>query len=727
MTIYCMKKPFKATKVLSPERKVMAVITDTPDAYRFLENVKLFMYNPYYEKAVAYPSGTDMTGDKIEVLFFDSFDKLDTPEKLGFFNYVYIGHNQSINISEEVEKNLNSWISKGNAMVLETGADFKKTNSILPESLNPVKISEAEAVQMKNLWFNMGLNNTVQLAKAKDTNGGDVIVTENHQVGVVNKIGKGSILTLLVNMAQEPIASWNSKTPFIESLLATYANNTEYTDPYYSSQFQYLAQQVQTDKEPPYLFMTIALGLYVLLAAPILYIILKRMDKRDYAWISIPALALVCIFALYLFGSGTRYTKGILSSISVLTADMDSGDMEVVSDIYVFNNKKGSLQIEWNADENIKIMNDRRDPYFSYTYDPNMDNQVKSLNGKMTLGHPRLFEKYNTSLWSSVYITADKTVPFKVDKMITMELKGKEISVHVKNTTPYTLKNSFIQWGQGYLFIGDLEPGQEKSVTEQIDKGMYSNFETFIDKKMGLKYFDYSKRPTAEDQRNMRTMELLLQRYVYSAYQYAPTVNTQKFDIETIKLCALNDQDIGYDIKVNKEETESYATNIIEISSKVEFEKGTVVTFPPNIIMPTVNYYLDDSKQAIGGFDYQAYDQYYRFYEQGIVTMDYHVPESIKMTSAKLQLGEVYNEQDYYNKSNGQPATSKNVQYMIYNSKTGAWEETDKVIEISGDEYVNSDGNITIKVDLRDGQTSANYSYAQMMKAPSITIEGSVK
>lgn len=720
----------KATKILSPERKVMAVITDTPDAYRFLENTKLYMYNPYSEKMAmsTYPAGnSEMEAENIEVLFFDTFDKLDSEEKLSFFNYVYIGHNQSINISEEVENSLNSWIADGNTMILETGADYKKTNSVLPNSLNPVKISSAEKIEVKNLWFNLGLNETVEVAKADNTESGEAITYDNLHVATLSRIEKGSIITLLVNMGQEPIASWNSKAPFIENLIASYAHNNEYVDPYYVSQYQYMAQQVPTDKEPPYLFMVITLGLYILLSAPILYFILKKVDKRDYAWLSIPALALLCIFALYLFGSGTRYTKGIMNSISVLTANANSEVMNVTSDIVIFNNKKGALSIEWNKDENLKINNDMNDPYYRYTYDPNVSDQVKTLSGKLTLGNPRKFEKYNSSLWSSVYITANKTIPFTVEKMVTVELKGKEISVHVKNTTPYVLKDAFIQWGQGYIYIGDLEPGEEKTAIEEIDKALFSSFETFIEKKMGLKPFDYSKQPTLEDQKNMRKMELLLQRYVYYAYQYSPNPNdTKNLNIEDIKLCALNDQDVGYEIVVNSEDTEKYATNIIEITSALEFEQGTTVTFPFGIIMPTINYYLDDELQTMGGYEYQSYDQYYRFYEQGIVKLQYHVPDSIKMTKATINLGSVYNEQDYYNKTNGQAATPKNVQYQLLNAETGLWEDVDVVVDIVEDKYIDADGNIAIKVDLREGQSS-NYSYAQMMKVPSISIEGSVE
>jgi hypothetical protein len=39
--------------------------------------------------------------------------------------------------------------------------------------------------------------------------------------------------------------------------------------------------------------MFATLGIYIILAGPVLYIILKQLDKRDLAWICIPALSIL--------------------------------------------------------------------------------------------------------------------------------------------------------------------------------------------------------------------------------------------------------------------------------------------------------------------------------------------------------------------------------------------------------------------------------------------------
>ncbi|PKM49484.1 MAG: hypothetical protein CVV02_15755 [Firmicutes bacterium HGW-Firmicutes-7] len=724
----------KATKILPPNRVVMAVVTDTPDAYRFLENTKLksaYIDEYMYKYSSAQVTQEFATGEleDLEVLFFDSFDQIDSEDKLGFFNYVYIGHNQSLNISEDVERNLTKWMSTGNTLVIETGADYKKVNSILPESLRPVEIIGVENLQIENLWYNFSINQAIDIAKtnATTTTETEIIEVEGTQLGAKTIVGNGVIITLFVNMGLDPIASWNSKAPFIESILGTYSlnNNNQHYDPYYVSQFQYLVEQVPSEEPTPYLFMIVLLGIYIFLVAPIAYFVLKKLDKRDYAWIGIPALAAVCVVTMYVFGLGTKHNQAIMNSISVLSAKEEEPFMNITSDIMIFNNERDKLKIEWGNDENLKL-NNQRDQYYRYQ-DPNDTNVKKTLNGKMTRGNTNIYEKYNAGLWGSTYISGDKKIPFEAKKMIKMQLNNDKVSFTVTNTTPYELESAFIKWGMGNIYVGDLEPGQEKTVEQELSKSLSTSFEIFLDQQMGLKRFDYSTsaRPNKQDQIDMRTLEILLQRYVYNNYQYMPNAGLDN-NIQEVKLCALNYQDVGYDIKVNDQGTENFLTNIIEITTEIEFDKGAEIKIPKGIIAPQVVYFLDDKFTTSGAFDYQANDQYYRLYEQGIIQFDYTIPFGMELSKAQIELGEVFNEEDYYNKANGQPATpKKGMEYTILNAKDNTWETIDRQADITDNKYVGVNGHILFRVDVRGEQ--GDYAYAQMMQAPSISIEGSVK
>lgn len=734
------EEKIKAKKVMSPNQRVIAVITDTPDAYRFLENTKMNIVNqdPYMDKMAATQVYQATDTEELEVFYFDSFDTLNSVEKLNYFNYIYMGHNQSLKISADEETVLNEWIKAGNCFIIETGADYQKINSILPSSLNPLPIDNLQNVMITHIWPEMAFDQNIDVASSNNTEKINFSYQQEGEpmIGAVTQVGYGSIFTLMINMGLEPMATWNLKAPLMAAMLQGIGVQGAVMNPGYyggGSPYQYMLSQVPVEKKTPYIAIFIIFMVYILLIAPISYFILKKMDKRDLAWIGIPIMAILCVATLYIFGGNTRYTKAITNSVSILTADEESKLMSIKTEMNIYNNLKDNLKVEWDATESINFNYGQSDMgYMSGYYgDPN-SKTPKKLTGKLLLGDPMIFEKYNAPLWSASYLTAEKTIPFtSSEKMISMKLDEAKILVKVKNTTPYTLINAFVQWGQGFIMIGDLNPGDEKEVTKDFSTFTPTPFETFVQTEMGIKPFDYAKKPTAKDMALQRKYDLLVQRYSNQYYQ--GTINTQN-NLGNIKLCAMNNQDIGYEIRVNEDTTENYATNIIEITTVLEFEKGANIHIPAGIITPETFYYLDEELTKTGSFDFQAFDQYLRFYEQGVASFTYTLPKGVVLTAAHIEVSDVYAEQEYYNKQNGVPAhMTEGVVYSVYNVKDDVWETIGYYSDLD-EKYASEDGRIQVRVDLRtQGQQlnpndpKSGYSYAQMMKLPTISIEGSVE
>ncbi|MBC7960592.1 MAG: hypothetical protein H7X94_12035, partial [Vallitaleaceae bacterium] len=737
-TLY--EKTISAKKVLSPNQHVMAVVTDTPDAYRFLENTKttLMQQAAYMEKAVATDVYQAVETEELEVIFLDSFSALNSEEKLSYFDYIYLGHNQSLSISEEEERVIGDWIEAGNCFVIETGSDYEKANSILPKSLNPLQVDSTENVYIGTIWKDILLEDEIDVATSSNLTEADYYFQQEGEavIGAVNIKESGSILTLMINFGLEPLASWNSKAPLMSALLqgAKILDTQMVGDPYRSyggSPYQYMLQQVPVDKKTPYTMIFVVFLIYILFVAPISYFILKKMDKRDLAWITIPVMAILCFATLYIFGGNTRYTQAITNSISILTAHTDDLVMNIQSDMAIFNNQKDKLTVEWDSKETINFNYGQGDMYYSGHYvDPSQQTK-KKVTGKITYGNPLKYEKYNAPLWSTTFLTAQKQIPFdNKDKMIQMSLSNDRATITVKNTTPYILDNAFLQWGQGFIFIGDLNPGEQKEVQKSLSAMLPTPFEKFLQAEMNFTPYDYTKSPTSEDLAGQRIYDFLMQRYVYTV-QVTPQM-TANSTFDQIKLCAMNRQAIGYDLTVNGDDTEDYALNLIEISTGLKFEPGASINIPAGIITPETTYFLDEQMSMTGSFDFQTYDQYLRFYEQGIANFSFSLPEDILLIKAHLEFSDVYGEQDYYNSQNGVTATPKTgITYKILNVEDNVWEEAGKIVDLD-QSYLSLEGKIIVQVDLRSqeiatGQDPKAYSYTQMMKLPLISIEGSVQ
>lgn len=132
--------------------------------------------------------------------------------------------------------------------------------------------------------------------------------------------------------------------------------------------------------------MAIILGIYIILCGPILYYILKRKDRRDWMWFGVPALSVLCLLALYVFGFGTRYSKPIINSISEIEYNDGEDYLSVDTKMAVFNNKRGNLSIQWNTDDNIAVSG------YTDRYSYGMNNGEKKVKGKILTGSDMRYE-----------------------------------------------------------------------------------------------------------------------------------------------------------------------------------------------------------------------------------------------------------------------------------------------------------------------------------------------
>ncbi len=89
-----------------------------------------------------------------------------------------------------------------------------------------------------------------------------------------------------------------------------------------------------------------------------------------------------------------------------------------------------------------------------------MNNGEKKVKGKILTGSDMRYEVFDAPLWSNVNMEGDSVLPIALDtekEFITFALDGPEIKMSIHNKTPFDLETAYIQWGNGYYYLGDLE------------------------------------------------------------------------------------------------------------------------------------------------------------------------------------------------------------------------------------------------------------------------------
>lgn len=719
-------------RFISPVQPTVAVISDQPDEYRFLNGAKYENYfakeevmNSYYN----FGPQTEIVEETSspEVFFFDSLDPFAELDNLEFFNYIYIGDNQNLKVSDKMEEKILNWVSAGGTLFIESGDDYKRLYSFLPESLTNFNVQSVSQVSKETIFNKYELNGPLTIVSGEAINNEFAVNFEEdgYNLAQYTKVNQGQIINLLVDLTQESLDNWPYKSQMIDEFLRR-GINASYSlfvnsDPYNNGSYEYydMLRYIPSEKKPPYGVMAIVFFIYVILAGPVLYFILKKKDRRDYMWIGVPALSVICLLLLYVFGFGTRYTKPIINSISNIEISDGDTQMKIDSKMAVFNNRQGNMDLTWDSLENVKITSD---PYNYY----GTTSASKKIKGKITTGNQTTYEVYDTPLWSKVNLEASKLLPLEITsdgQFITFDMNETSINMTVYNKTPFDLQTAFVQWGSSYIYVGELLGGESKEVEVLLTK-MFTDIYTFNEAVHTI--INASDKDEAAKTKLNSNMEMFLR--LSGEYYGNPISSNSGFNDITLK--GVNESDIGYDLEVNGGKVDSFNRNIVTINSTIEFEPGTIVDLPVGFIMPIVKVGMNDSNMYPYNINSSGFDKKtVSVYGENIVEYSFDIPPYIDIDTMKLTLYPAVNEQDYWNKNEFETTPIlPNVSYQLFDVLEQSYleyapEDLGQVIELDSMRYVDDGYKLKIQIHF-DQVDSGLRDYGKIMPIPEISIEG---
>ena len=79
----------------------------------------------------------------------------------------------------------------------------------------------------------------------------------------------------------------------------TNGNNT-----YWS--FQQIVDEFPSISPPNFGLLLVMFIIYMIVVAPVLYLVLRRVDKREWSWWLIPLISIICGAAIFFFGAENK-------------------------------------------------------------------------------------------------------------------------------------------------------------------------------------------------------------------------------------------------------------------------------------------------------------------------------------------------------------------------------------------------------------------------------------
>lgn len=611
-------------------------------------------------------------------------DEKNFPEDiftLNAFNIIVINDFDTSRFSKSQYEILKQWVRNGGTLIIGTGSKYNKTLSVFKDDFiegsqgSVQEISTSKIYELATNGDNRNETKVEALAlRIKDS----TVVMEDRNISLVqaHSKGKGVVGVMAFDMGKAPFANWNNNTAFMEKVLElvnpglagtnTKSNNANsFRNNTYA--LQEAVNQFSEMAAPKTASFYLILLIYVLVVAPVSYIILKKLDKREWMWLTVPALAIIFGAVVYVTGSGTRLSQITTNVVSYISLDKN-GNASTDTYAGILNTNKSKVKVSGQNGERLLPVNNN-----SYT-DQTFEKEVPEAT--IFAGENGRIEYKNSSLLETKILQIQENT-LDIGKIETnLKLKNGKITGTVKNSTGLDLTDCLLVMPDGYYKIDSLKSGADVNL-DNITQGSHEgNFHIMISDVFFNR--NYSRVNAATETDRKRNLDLrqegnILQRM----FDYG---NGQ---INGINFIAFSKTQIHEPLLVNDIPAKKNERNIIFMPVDVKFADEGKMEYPlgfiPFEVINTSNLNYD---MAIS-----------RFYGSGSAELIYKLDkdmlvEEFEVNTSKLQF------------------KSFNAGYSIYNIRKQTYESvTDKVINgESVKDYLTPENTLKMKIEVTDGE-----------------------
>lgn len=575
------------------------------------------------------------------------------------------------------------------------------------------------------------------------------LVSGAHPLIYMHSAGAGLIYTAAFELGAKPLTGWAGLSGLwprviLKSGLTPYSQAyTKVSSRAWGSSYPgtYLLDAVPIQNNGSTLPAIVLLVGYVLLAGLGSYLLLKRLDKREWMWLSIPLLALLCMAGLYGLSRSLPFNKPIAATIASIQIS-EQGGVTALRSAAVTSAETNESVIRSSDGAPLTPIDDN-----SYYVDAsNVTTGVpvpKRLKYRFLLGDEPAVGFPQNPAWTVNRLALSNTQEFpgRVEARLWMEEDG--MHAQIVNDTPYTLQGGLMLTTMGYAKVGDLVPGQSAQAALKRDTAAEKNAQTPV-RLYETKIRDGQLISTAITQVGSRDLYPILSAAIYPEeqedgavpYEFRKTLSAAEQEERSFKESALSqllNSDLGgkaggmtspfhfaaftpeigqIQLFINGEPvTRTGHRAILDVLMTYEPVGPTGIVYYPPGMLPAYAAELDNAgkPQAVGD-EPLGNGSYYQLAESPAFC--FKLPDMTKMDVSALTI---------------MPASYDSVPLMkLYNHQTGAWDEQQLLyLPLSPEAakpYVGPQGELYMQF-----VPSSSSRDFEGMTVPAVALEGRMK
>ncbi len=602
-------------------------------------------------------------------------------------NIIAVDEISIADLSQNQQEALLKWVQDGGTLLLGASDQVLTTAGIFKDYLPLTLSQQMKTVSAGSLTKLSGggiFTKDISVYTATDNQGSVAILKENDTtLAAKKKLGSGEIVQTTFSLGDQPLASMDGYAALTAKMLniQTLSQQGMMQGQSTMDQISYELRSINElfpSFEVSVSYMLIVIILYILIIGPLLYFVLKKMDKREHAWWLIPAISVAISIALFIFGAKDRIVQPQVQQSAFYKVNEDSS----INGYYVesiLTNRSGDFVVE--ADKNTTALALRNNNNITGTVgDLHETSYIKEHANGSTL------TLRNLSYWS-VQSFAGKTTAKDIGKMdIDITLKNEKLSGTIKNNFPFELKDVTLISGIKEVKLGDIEPNG----TLKVDKELKS---TVLQKPSSFNNYNYNYPKKKEDVDPLR-----IERMKSFALPLAEK------DKQPVIAAWAEQAVVGVELETS--------ANMSPISYFIQPFEGKVDLTGP-FTMKRTNFTYTVSPQSANAYFDKIDEQLNNWYlSDGLYEVTMAMPDNFMASVQSLNELVISN------------LDVKRMQLALWNNETNIFEpmvDTKQTFTDNIMQYVNENGELRVQIKFGPDQTG------EQTKLPNIELKGVAK
>lgn len=360
---------------------------------------------------------------------------------------------------------LRGWLGLGGTLVLTGGPGWQQSAAAFAE-LMPVAVGDVASVpDLPGLEQRTGVpfrDPGPYVIVRSNLRSGEAVLRDGDQLLLARRaVGRGTLIFLALDPTLAPLLDWRGSPIF----WADFAGETPPDPPWaHGPRNPFSANGALTSLPalalPSALGLFLFLGLYVIAVGPANYLILRRLGRRELAWITIPALILVFSALAYITGFSLRGNDVVVNQVSVAYGSLQGTQARTSTLLGLFSPRRASYDVQLPAGALVRPFSRE----FGDMSGPGSESAI-SRGASVILQDVRV----DVSGVETYIAHSYRPLP-AIDGRVQIRLDGTDarLEIDLQNNGDFTLQNAGVLVGTNFVSLGNLQPGDRAIQSEPL-------------------------------------------------------------------------------------------------------------------------------------------------------------------------------------------------------------------------------------------------------------------